>query len=216
MLHVLCTTKRMNFRDCLPQTTKWTLAEGPWEFRVIHKGRAPLGSLNAPHIQQCLQRLTRKNHAAPEHGTFVFTSPPNPKKEVLEIEKFWTQWEVLAAERKAITSKRRINYKLLDDNLRKTNLLLYDCPCPWLARVARLAKIPLGRSLRIPGILIYAIIGRFPPYVGQLGAKTWQHARDPSDLPALATVARQVVTQLCDHPTVHAPFPYLKVCHPVF
>ena len=78
-------------------------------------------------------------------------------------------------ERKAIKSKRQINYRLLDDNLRKTNLLLHDCPCPRLARVARFAKIPLGRSLRIPGILIYAIIGSFPPYVGQLGAKTMQH-----------------------------------------
>ena len=50
--------------------------------------------------------------------------------------------------------------------------LLIDCPCPRLARVARLATILIGQSLRTAGILIYAVIGRFAPYVGQLGGKT--------------------------------------------
>ena len=81
-------------------------------------------------------------------------------------------WDHVAESPHSLLSRRRILYKLLYANLQQANLLLENYPCPRLARVPRLSKRLLGRCLRISGILIYAILSRFPPYVGQLAAKT--------------------------------------------
>ena len=80
------------------------------------------------------------------------------------MDAFWAEWDVLADERKAWLSKRRVPWTKVDANLCKTNLLLANSPCPRLSRISRLAQIPLGSSLRKAGIMIYAVVGRFPPY----------------------------------------------------
>ena len=70
----------------------------------------------------------------------------------------------------------------MDKNLQAANKFLFQCPCPRLARTPRLASIPIGSSLRTAGILVYAVIGRFAPYVGQLGGKTRQQRTPVSRL----------------------------------
>ena len=60
----------------------------------------------------------------------------------------------------------------------KSCVHLVDCPCPRLARGARLSSITIGNSLQTDEILVYAVLGRFAPYVAQLGDKT-REARTP-------------------------------------
>ena len=92
------------------------------------------------------------------------------------LDAFWSEWDTLAEERKSTLSK--VLWSKVDENLCKTGKLLAFSPGPRLARKVGLTRIPLGTSLRRAGILISAIVGRFPPHVGQLVAKT-QNQRTP-------------------------------------
>ena len=67
--------------------------------------------------------------------------------------------------------------------------------CIGAKKARRLCSIPLSTSSRKARILVYAVIGRFPPYIGQLGAKT---RRPRTPLRRLAEHARTTNT-LCRH-----------------
>ena len=137
-------------------------------------------ALPIQRINGTLHKLTRKTHCAARLGHI---SPAFRKRQSTttlnqDLEKLWDDWNSLSAQRKILLDRRRVDWKAVDENLIQTNTVLLDCPCPRLARVARLARIPVTNSLRVAGILIYAVIGRFAPYMGQLGGKT-RRARTP-------------------------------------
>ena len=87
---------------------------------------------------------------------------------------FWNRWEDMAMKRKELLPKKRItkvDWRTLDANYQQTNSMLSDCPVPRFARAARLAKIDASRSLLSPPCAAYALLGKFPTYVGQVGAR---------------------------------------------
>ena len=86
----------------------------------------------------------------------------------------------MANERRHLLSKKRMSRadgRETDQNYRKTNAMLRHCPVPRLSRAARLAKIEASRSLLSPACAAYAQLGKFPTYVGQVGARARLKAR---------------------------------------
>ena len=58
----------------------------------------------------------------------------------------------------------------VEQSLRRSNSLLATSPDARLRRIARLAKLPADTPLSTEQIVIYAMLGPWSPYVGQLGA----------------------------------------------
>ena len=166
---------RFDFRKLQPTNATRVNDEGIWEVCLIdNAGSDRFEKLPVDKMRKQLLRLTRRRRHRLRFPSvpFVFRDVGTHAQREHALKLFWERWDQLAEDRKGLLKAKRIKWSALDDNLMTTNRLLLDCPCPRLARVARLATIPIGQSLRTAGILVYAVIGRFAPYVGQLGGKT--------------------------------------------
>ena len=64
-----------------------------------------------------------------------------------------------------------IDWPQVESSLRASNAMLHTSPDSKLRRIARLAKLPHNTPLDQDQILIYAMLGPWCPYVGQLGAR---------------------------------------------
>ena len=146
---------------------------------MIDAGSSPVGAgIDTSQFAAAMARLSRRAQ--------VWYRLPHDTKQHLShrsrVRQFWEKWDALASERKCILDKKRLtqaDLRKLDDSYRETNERLIDCPCPRLSRVARLAKVDVTESLPRPTCATYAILGRFPTYVGQVGAKAKNRKRPP-------------------------------------
>ena len=164
---------------------RWYRIHSPWELLVIDQGSAPVGTgLNMCKYKHALGKMC--GQAVSQHQVQsrslalrscwsvlpADTSASVPHATCLEL--FWEQWDWLPTERKTSLDKKRLgaaDLKKLDDSYIRTNLIIIDAPCPRLSRVARLAKVSATQSLLKPTCASYAVLGRFPTYVGQIGGK---------------------------------------------
>ena len=137
----------------------------------------PLQNLLVQEIKHTLHILSRRTRATdpackhqrrPDAPFFTRLDPRSCNRRLEHL----VEWDRIAEERRVLLEKRRVDWDAVDQTLLKHNAMLQNCPCPQLACTARLCKYPLNRSLRLAGILVYAVIGRFRPYSGQLGVKT--------------------------------------------
>ena len=97
------------------------------------------------------------------------------------VRQFWEKWDALALERKCILDKKRLTqagFAEVDDSYRHTNKSLIDCPCRGFPALRVLQKLTARRAY-YPTCAAYAILGRFPTYVGQVGAKAKLKKRLP-------------------------------------
>ena len=130
---------------------------------------------NTPHTTQAHTQDTLRCTLSTHSPSF----PRTPVHDDLEsgTGKILGRLEFAGAQRKILLDRRRVDGKAVDENLIQNNTTT-EQPF-WIAPAhAPLARIPVTQSLRVAGILIYAVIGRFAPYVGQLGGKT-RRARTP-------------------------------------
>ena len=182
---VLASMTSLQFKQLLPFESSQVQDEGMWELCLLEK--SPLerfNSLDTTAIRQQLSRLThrKKHHLRYPNVPFVFQDRSTHHQRESALKEFWKTWESLAEQRSLLFKSKRIPWEDVDKNLQAANKLLLQCPCPHLARIARLASIPIGRSLRTAGILIYAVIRRYAAYVGQLGWETRQQRTPVSRL----------------------------------
>ena len=94
--------------------------------------------------------------------------------------------QVLVSHNRQFQSHNALMHKAtmqLDQHYLSTNAMLVDCPVPRLSRAARLAKIDVRRSLLTPSCSAYAILEKFPTYMGQVGAKAARRQRPPMERP---------------------------------
>ena len=115
-----------------------------------------------------LKRLSRRkhNHLRYPKVPYVFRDTSTHQERERSKIDLWKQWGMLAHAHKRMLASKRVPWAEGDKNLCEMNRLLLLYLCPSLARTARVASIPIGNSLRTAGILVYAVIGRFAPYVG--------------------------------------------------
>ena len=122
------------------------------------------------------QRVAREGRRAPSleanHETHTTREESdktqNPWKRVQD---FWRTWDTEAQCRTHLCSQRSIDWPAVEQSLRRSNHLLATSPDARLRRVARLAKLPVDTPIDTDQIVIYAILGPWSPYMGQLGAK---------------------------------------------
>ena len=179
--HVCITWNRLQVKHMRTPTTKprWLAHNGPWELVLIDAGSNPVGAgIDTSQFAGGMARLSRRAQ--------VWNRLPHDTEQHLShrsrVRQFWEKWDALAIERKCILDKKRLtqaDLRKLHDSYRETNESLIDCPCPRLPRVARLAQVDVSQSLLRPTCTAYAIIGRFPTYVGQVGAKARNQKRPP-------------------------------------
>ena len=151
--------------------------EGIWELCLLENSPAErFDGLDTTAVCRHLSRLTRRKEHHLQYPTvpFVFQDRSTHHQSESDLKEFWDTWDSLAEQRQLFLKRKRIPWDDVDNNLQAAKKRFLQCPCPRPARIARLASIPIDRSLRTAGILIYAVIGRFAPYVGQLGGKTRQ------------------------------------------
>ena len=165
--------------------------------------RKPFQGIIEQAVCNTLYRVSRKIPDISARQSFVFAEPTNLCLQARKLEWSWIHLDQLVEGHQSPLSGRHIPYKFLNGNLQHSNLLLGNCTCPWFAQVACVTKIPQGWSLRIPDILINVVLGRFPPFVGLIGAKT-RRKRTPKQ----ANGARKV----CELP--QPPFPRLARTKP--
>ena len=173
--HTLTSMKHMQFKHMHADGTQtWVRDPGPWDLCLIEHCKTQWHDLNTHAIARTLRQLTHKTRypGARAHIPDAFQCYPSARKNNRCLGSFWKEWDPLAEARFLLLKKRRVDWPAVDSNLQEANRLLVNSPCPRLACVARLARIPIGGPLRKAGILIYAVVGRFAPYVGQLGGKT--------------------------------------------
>ena len=170
---------------------QWLALRGPWELILVQQGKDPLGVSISPHkYAAALQQLckTQASMNVPEEhrsnrASCWYPLPSDvrrPQHHLTKLKQFWSEWEKLAEKRRLLLSKKRMtraDWHTLDQNYQTTNAMLVDCPEPRLSRAARLAKIDVHRSLLTPSCSTYAILGKFPTYVGQVGAKARKRRR---------------------------------------
>ena len=179
MVTTLASLNRFPFLHMTTKGKRPLLSAGAWELCVIHRAESTSSLFYDTHaVREALLRLTRRHRSNTTPSPFIFLKCLTVTERNRRMDAFWAEWDVLADERKALLCKRRVPWTRVDANLCQINLLLANSPCPRLSRISRLAQIPLGSSLRKAGIIIYAVVGHFPPYVGQLGAKT-RNRRSP-------------------------------------
>ena len=46
-----------------------------------------------------------------------------------KLERFWSDWDIIAEERRTLTQKRRVDWEAVDQTLIKHNLMLKNRPC---------------------------------------------------------------------------------------
>ena len=173
--HTLASMKHMQFKHMHADGTRtWVRDLGPWDLCLIEHCKTQWRDLNTHEIARTLRTLTHRTRypGARQHIPDAFQCYPSARNNNRCFETFYKEWDRLADARYLLLKKRRVDWPAVDNNLQEANRLLVNSPCPRLARVARLAHIPIGGSLRKASILIYAVVGRFAPYVGQLGGKT--------------------------------------------
>ena len=170
---------------------KWLTLHGPWELILIQQGTGPLGeSIDIPKYRAALQRLCKTHgsmHASERSSSCRASSwsrlphdQGETQTQASRLKKFWSEWDEMAEKRRQLLSKKRLtraNWLSLDANYLSTNAMLINCPVPRLSRAARLAKIDVSRSLLTPSCSAYAILGKFPTYVGQVGARAKRRRR---------------------------------------
>ena len=169
---LLTSMTRFDFRKLQPTNTTRVRDEGIWEVCLIdNTGGDRFAKLSVDKMRRQLLRLTKRRRHRWRFRIvpFVFRDVGTHAQREHALKSFWERWDQLAEDRKGLLKAKHIKWSALDDT---TNRLLLYCQCPGFARVARLATIPIGQSLRTAGILVYAVIGRFAPYAGQLGGKT--------------------------------------------
>ena len=174
---VLASMTSFLFKQLLPSESSRVQDEGIWELCLLEKYPVECSvRLDTAAIRRQISRLTRrrKHHLRYPSVPFVFQDRSTHHERESALKEFWETWDSLTEQRQLLLKRKRIPWNDVDKNLQAAKKLLFPCPCPRLARIARLASIPIGRSLRTAGILVYAVIGRFAPYVGQLGGKTRQ------------------------------------------
>ena len=172
---VLASMTGFRLKQLLPSESSWGQDEGIWELCLLEKSPVErFDCLDTAAIRQQLSRLTRrkKYHLRYPNVPFVFQDRSTHHERESALKEFWETWDSLPEQRRLFLQRKRIPWDDVDKNSQAANKLLFQCPCPRLARIARLASIPIGRSLRTASILIYAVIGRFAPYISQLGGKT--------------------------------------------
>ena len=86
-----------------------------------------------------------------------------------QITAFWEGWEGEAGVHLRLLSMSKIPRDDVGASLIRSNLMLHYAPCPKLRRVARLARLPLSRTLFHEDVYIYVLIGLCLPYIGQTG-----------------------------------------------
>ena len=174
---VLTSMTSFEFKQLLPSESSRVQDEGIWEWCLLENSPVErFDGLVTVAIRQQPSQLTRreKHHLQYPNVPFVFQGHSTHHQRESALKEFWGTWDFLAEQRQPFFKSKRLPSDDVDKNLQAAKKLLLQCPCPRLARIARLASIPTGRSLKTAGILIYAVIGRFAPYVGQSGGKTLQ------------------------------------------
>ena len=172
---VLASMTSFQFKQLLPSESSRVQDEGMWELCLLENSPAErFDSLDTTAIRQQLSWLTRtkKHHLRYPKVPFVFQDRSTHHQRESALKRLCETWDSPAEQRQLFLKRKRIPWDDVDKNLQAANKLLLQCPFPRLARIARLASIPIGRSLRSAGILIHAVIRRYAPYVGQLGEKT--------------------------------------------
>ena len=87
--------------------------------------------------------------------------------------------------RKPLLSKKRLtraDWLSRDGNYLTTNTMLDDCPVPRLSTAAKLGQIDVTHSLLIPSCSAYAILGKFPTYLGQVRTRAQRRRRPFMDI----------------------------------
>ena len=166
---VLPSMMSFQFKQLLPSESSRVQDEGIWELCLLENSPAErFDGLDTTPICRQLSRLTRikRHHLRYPNVPFVFKDRSTHHQRESALKEFWETWDSLAEQRQLFLKRKRISWDDVEKSLQAANKLLLQCPCPRLARIAHLASIPIGRSLRTAGILIYVVIGRFAPYVG--------------------------------------------------
>ena len=172
---VLASMTSLQFKQLLPSESSRVQDEGIWELCLLENSPAErFDSLDTTAIRRQLSRLThrKKHYLRYPKVPFVFQDRSTHHQRESALKEFCETWDSPAEQRQLFFKRKRIPWDDVDKNLQAAKKLLLQCSWPRVARRARLACIPIGRSLRTAGILIHAVIGRFAPYVSQLGEKT--------------------------------------------
>ena len=83
---------------------------------------------------------------------------------------FWANWNKEAQERSFLCAQNRIDWGAVERSLKRSNSLLATSPDARWQKIARLPKLLADTPLPTAQIVIYAMLGPWSPYVGQLGA----------------------------------------------
>ena len=142
--HMIASMKHMNCK-CMKGdgAQKWVRDPGPWNLCIIEHSCTQWQNLDTKKIARTLHRLTHSTPypGAQQHIPEAFRHTASAKACNRSLEQFWHERDKAAEERGQLLKPHRVNWTAVDEKLQHTSRLLIDCPCPQLARVARL---PLG------------------------------------------------------------------------
>ena len=181
----------MNMRNFAPEMKSWDWHQGCWEFYLFEGGLSgdPGGSIDRNKLdcfmRNMFSRKPSKLHpfvhplpvptrmGAPPHHP---SSPDRRHRSSVpadfdpyEVSRFWEKWDRIAERRDRLLKEYPIDWETVKETLIASNKLLHSSPDRQLQRIARLSKLPSDFDLDQPGRFIYAVYGRYPPYIGQTG-----------------------------------------------